>query len=258
MAENDKDNLGNDEYQFDELNDIEGTNLDEDATSPQESLQMPAAPLQNDVRRNALIVVGGFIVLVLLYKFVGLFFSSKEVPKDKLTPPVSVQTPQVVPITAPIPVEEAPPEMAALKQTLDTLQIAQGSVRNDVDSVANQLATLNSNMAALTAKMEALTATLNTMATKVDNNTHQIAMMHGRIQAKGVKHAPIKATPRVMYYIQAIIPGRAWLISSNGTTLTVRDGTIIPGFGTVRIIDPSQGRVVTSSGVTIRFNQQDS
>ena len=62
----------------------------------------------------------------------------------------------------------------------------------------------------------------------------------------------------VYYYIQAVIPGRAWLVSSQGLTITVREGTSVPGYGIVKLIDPNQGRILTSSGRTITFSQQDS
>jgi intracellular multiplication protein IcmG len=60
---------------------------------------------------------------------------------------------------------------------------------------------------------------------------------------------------RVHFYVQAIIPGRAWLINSEGHTYTVRVGSRVPGFGVVEKIDPWQGRVVMSSGKILRFNQ---
>jgi intracellular multiplication protein IcmG len=60
------------------------------------------------------------------------------------------------------------------------------------------------------------------------------------------------------YNIQAVIPGRAWLIATNGATLTVSQGTAIPGYGIVKLIDPVQGKVTTSSGQIIRFSQEDS
>ena len=58
--------------------------------------------------------------------------------------------------------------------------------------------------------------------------------------------------------MQAVIPGRAWLIANNGSTITVREGTPIPGYGIAKIIDPIKGRVMTSSGKEIRFSQDDS
>jgi len=68
----------------------------------------------------------------------------------------------------------------------------------------------------------------------------------------------VAATPPAQYFLQAIIPGRAWLISTNGDTVTVREGTRISSYGVVRFIDAKRGRVLTSSGQVIRFSQEDS
>ncbi len=50
--------------------------------------------------------------------------------------------------------------------------------------------------------------------------------------------------PRVPYNVQAIIPGRAWLRSNNGDTVTVAEGDEIKGVGRVTKIDPYDGVVV--------------
>jgi intracellular multiplication protein IcmG len=49
--------------------------------------------------------------------------------------------------------------------------------------------------------------------------------------------------PHIPYTVQAIIPGRAWLRSSNGETLTVAEGDEVKGVGRVGKIDPYDGTV---------------
>ncbi|MBY0544694.1 MAG: hypothetical protein K2Q14_04005 [Gammaproteobacteria bacterium] len=55
------------------------------------------------------------------------------------------------------------------------------------------------------------------------------------------------------YYVQAIIPGRAWLKNSNGQIITVAPGDAIPGYGTVAAIDAQNGVVIMSTGSKIVF-----
>ncbi|MBA3536672.1 MAG: type IV secretion protein IcmG, partial [Tatlockia sp.] len=87
----------------------------------------------------------------------------------------------------------------------------------------------------------------------------EIVLLTEKAKPKPVRRRLIvKSAPRLMYFIQAIIPGRAWLIATNGSTITVREGTRIAGWGVVKLIDPIQGRVLTSSGRIIRFSQRDS
>jgi len=56
-----------------------------------------------------------------------------------------------------------------------------------------------------------------------------------------------------VYYIQAIIPGRAWLKNEDGQTITVTYGDAIAGLGKVNKIDAENGVVITSSGAKIMY-----
>lgn len=53
---------------------------------------------------------------------------------------------------------------------------------------------------------------------------------------------------RIAYNVQAIIPGRAWLKSDNGETLTVAEGDVIRDVGRVTKIDPYDGIVEINTG----------
>jgi intracellular multiplication protein IcmG len=62
-------------------------------------------------------------------------------------------------------------------------------------------------------------------------------------------------TPSISYAyrLQAAIPGRAWLMRSDGANVTVSLGDKIPGYGTIVGIDPNEGVVQTSSGANIKY-----
>jgi len=62
----------------------------------------------------------------------------------------------------------------------------------------------------------------------------------------------VRIEGHLSYSVYAIIPGRAWLRAANGNTLTVSEGDQLGEYGKVLKIDPSNGIVVTSSGVTLR------
>jgi hypothetical protein len=53
--------------------------------------------------------------------------------------------------------------------------------------------------------------------------------------------------PRVNYSVQAIIPGRAWLKSEAGDTVTVAEGDVVKDLGRVTKIDPYDGVVQIDS-----------
>lgn len=60
---------------------------------------------------------------------------------------------------------------------------------------------------------------------------------------------PIKsAQPKLSYTVQAIIPGRAWLKSDAGDTVTVAEGDVLKDYGRITKIDPYDGVVEIDTG----------
>ena len=139
------------------------------------------------------------------------------------------------------------------------MEVSQGNLGNEVTTLNNQVGTISTNVADMNTKIDQLTQTINALANQLAQQSQQIAVLSARPRP-AVRHYVSRAqrTPAVYYYIQAVIPGRAWLVSSQGATITVREGTSVPGYGVVKLIDPNQGRVLTSSGRSITFSQQDS
>lgn len=57
-----------------------------------------------------------------------------------------------------------------------------------------------------------------------------------------------RAASKTGYTVQAIIPGRAWLKSESGETITVAEGDVLKDFGRVTKIDPYDGLVNIDTG----------
>lgn len=257
MVDNNQDN---DEYQFSDMDVINPDKMDDDLVSTK-SMADGQEGTKKDVRRNALIVVGLIILAMIAYKFMGAIFSSKKTPVPATTTLIKPLVPPVITkpsSVTPVPVVTTKTPDSQTEQKLSALEFSQQTIRTEVTSINNQLGGLTSNVNDLTAKIDALTQSLNILSAKMEQQSHEIEVLTVRAKPAKVVTVVRKSVPRPMYYIQAVIPGRAWLIATNGSTLTVREGTIIPGFGTVKLIDPVQGRVLMSTGQIIRFSQQDS
>ena len=274
MADN---NEYNDEYELADFDNPEPLNQEKSNYSAKPpATSSPPSSLDN-VRRNASVVIVLIILLMLGYKFWTSFSKKKTAttssvpslattavtqPPPPLAPQETVQPVQqpVPPVqTTPAVVEVPKAENSELNQQLSALEMSQQTVRSQVDAMSNQLENLNANLNRLTDKIATLDQLMNTLAAKVEQQTNQMAFLIERAKPKPIRQVVVKALPRPpLYYIQAIIPGRAWLIATNGSTITVREGTQIAGYGVVKLIDPNQGRVLTSSGQVIRFSQQDS
>jgi len=67
-----------------------------------------------------------------------------------------------------------------------------------------------------------------------------------------------KAVVKPLYYVRAVVSGRAWLKSSVGDSLTVRVGDNITGYGKVENIDPELGVVAMSDGSVFEYGENDS
>ncbi|MDP1602319.1 MAG: type IVB secretion system protein IcmG/DotF [Legionella sp.] len=260
------DNNNEDEYQFADL-DIDPGSMDADdnISKPADISDYPPGSERTDVKRNALIVIVLIIVAMLVYKFMGSFFSKKTTTVESsitTTPPIVPKPVIEQPIVqAPVPVVQPPTDdMVQINQKLGSIDMNDQNIRSDLSNVNNQLNTINDGINNLNTKVSNLTTTLTTLSDKLEQQANELSRLLAARQKPVRPHHVVRRVirPSIVYYIQAVIPGRAWLISTNGSTLTVREGTNIAGYGIVKLIDPNQGRVVTSSGRVIRFSQQDS
>lgn len=204
-----------------------------------------------------------------MYKIIaGLFFHKKEDVAIKTTssPPTQAITelsqptqPSINTIQPSVPQSVITVDNSELNKKVTAIELSQENVRSEVGSVSQQVSSVNSNVQNLNNQIASLNQVINNLSTQLAKQTEEINVLMVRTQPKRiVKPVNTTASPSLVYYIQAVIPGRAWIIATNGSTLTVREGTKIAGYGTVQLIDPLQGRVVTSSGHVIRFSQEDS
>lgn len=281
MVDDDKNSL-NDEYEFSDL-DVIGPDPETERTTVETTTVREEA--NRGIITRILILIFVIILGFLVYKYLGPFFtkkrtkdtvpavtqgsnvnstitpigSSNTVPSQppETTAPSEVVTPVV---SNPTPVQSVTqgPDLTDLTQRISTLESNQQNLQSEIDSINNQLGNMNNNITALANKISELNQNLVAITTKIELQADQIAILTVKTKPAVVKKVVIRTPPPPVYFIQAVIPGRAWLISQNGSTISVREGTRIAGYGIIRLIDSRQGKIITSSGRIIRFNQQDS
>lgn len=265
MAENDQ----NDEYRFVELDGLDNNLTDDaDPNSGDSSYARQTESPKKDIKRNAIIAIALILFLMLMYKILGyLFFSKTE--EVAVEPVAQIPAQFVAQPTQPQPViNTAPPvvtkpvisvDNSELTKKVAAMELMQQNVRADLGTVGQQVSSVNSNIQNLNNQIAGLNQVINNLSTQLAKQSEEINVLMTRTQPKKVVHHVSRpSAPPIHYYIQAVIPGRAWIIASNGSTLTVREGTKIAGYGIVKLIDPLDGRVVMSSGQVIRFSQEDS
>lgn len=256
----------NEEYHYDDLGAFE-SDLNAEEKTPE--MHMADAEdrsfLSNPVIRNALIAVTVVIVLMSFYKIYGWFSAKKTVASMPLVKPLvqPIEKPPEIVLPKVQPVQPAvQPVSPEVEKKLSTLESAQQSIQSNISTMEGQMTNVGHSVAELNQKLESLTQTLNVLNEKIERQTQALNILDERTKPKPpviIHHPKIKKplTAPSVYYIQAIIPGRAWLILPNGTTITVRNGSHVPGYGSITFIDPRQGRIVTSSGRVIRFSPAD-
>jgi len=254
----------NDEYQFSDMNDM-SSDMDQSGsgTSSDTGSQSPSPGLNNPMIVKAIIIVVAVLIAMIVYKFISSVSSSKTTSLPPAPAPMQSQIP------IPQPIINQPPQIVTpskpspeVSQKLSALEVTQQTLGTDMNNLNNQVVTLSSNVADINTKIDQLNQTINSLASQIAEQSQQIAILTAHAKSherhvRVIKH-PKNRVGKLVYYIQAVIPGRAWLISSAGATMTVRDGSSIPGYGVVKLIEPSEGRILTSSGRVIKFSQLDS
>ncbi|MGC1182507.1 type IVB secretion system protein IcmG/DotF [Legionella sp.] len=263
MADNDQ----NDEYKFDELDSLNNDSMgDYGLNEPQPSGLEPKPP-KKDVKRNAIIAVCIILFVMVLYKVLGGFFSGKSntVAKGSIpSAPINVGESQVQ--SQPVQAEIQPIQPIVQKNDLvlarkvDSIETNQQNIQSQVSSMNEQAANINNNINNLSTQINKLNQTITDLTTQLNRQSEEISVLMDRTKPKPIRRMTrsYHQNQASIYYINAVIPGRAWLINTNGSTLTVREGTKIAGYGVVKLIDSIEGRILTSSGRIIRFSQEDS
>lgn len=219
--------------------------------------------------RNAVVVIGILVILFIIYKIIsGLFFNNAEstLPQTpikqkpvQITQKPMTQQPRMVSTSAPTINQRAVlNDMNTLKARMSSMEQNQTNLQEQVASINNQLSSISNNLNALTTKLTQMSQQLGQLNVEVQEQAQHMTLMKARLEPKPKVRKIYPRGPSVVYYLKAVIPGRAWLVANNGNTLTVRVGSPIPHYGVVRFIDAIQGRVLTSSGQLIRFSQDDS
>ena len=124
-------------------------------------------------------------------------------------------------------------------------------------TAANQssIATMQIQLQSLQDDLKQLQQAQQGLAETMVNVSEGISQINNTLKPKkAVKVAPIVP---IVFNLRAIVPGRAWLVDSNGQTRTVQVGDTLSQYGKVQQILPEQGQVTTSSGKVIEFGDNN-
>ena len=112
-----------------------------------------------------------------------------------------------------------------------------------VDGISTDVSSISANQA----KMVPLITDMHTQLKKmVDAKNKKLAAQKKK-----------KLMKAETYYIRAMVPGRAWLVSTFGKTASVSKNETLRGYGKILKVDDNDGIVYTSSGRKILYGKND-
>jgi len=251
-----------DEYQYVEEPDIEPIEVEPETISEKtETTEQPSEDYLEKIssllqkpsmKRNALLAVVGLFFLLGLLKCVSKPSTHEEMSAPK----------PIIQNTAPAPnqmIQTMPDnQMQDLINMQKSMQANLASMNDKMNQLNSQLSVLNSNNQALQQQLSDLMSKYQSLQQSI-NEAMAAAKAKPQITHSLASRTRAYSAPVIKenYFIQAIIPGRAWLVSSQGKTITVRVGSLLPGYGRVARIDAQQGRVEMSSSKVFVFSQAD-
>jgi hypothetical protein len=125
--------------------------------------------------------------------------------------------------------------------------------------ISQTITKLNTAISAMDNRILALTNTASSLSTDVGNVRKDVGSVKRALGDEGLDTPPKKTqknTPELasadLYTVHAIIPGRAWLKTSQGKILTITEGEDLGNYGKVLVIDATNGVVLTNSGITFK------
>lgn len=202
----------------------------------------------------------------------------QQVPPPSQTMPMAQPVQQPTQITAPpavaevAPQQPAPVDQSAMQAqpvtsappmtttTVTTDSNVNKSVLDRIGTLEQQnLAMMNMMQTQFAQKMTDTEAQNTQMRTQVQELNARVSSMEVafhqltkilRGMHEGVPSTPTTRViqPKTGYTVQAIIPGRAWLKTDAGDTVTVAEGDVLKGLGRITKIDPYDGIVDIDNG----------
>lgn len=172
--------------------------------------------------------------------------------------PAPVATlPNVIPVqSAPAPANQSP--LAAMGTLVEeksaALSNASQQVASQVQSqYTQQFNEFSAQNKSLQNQVQSLSTRVAEMEAQINQMVQVLTRRNNTVPAGSSMNNPVSQPPRspdvrIAYNVQAIIPGRAWLKSENGETLTVAEGDVIRDVGRVTRIDPYDGIVEINTG----------
>lgn len=139
-------------------------------------------------------------------------------------------------------------DMAKLLQGFS--QVVNNSVEKFSTGVNKELSEVGKQTGSVE-EMRAMRKSIETLVNRIDQYEQKLVKLDMTLSQLSMQLNLLVAQKTAQtdsLTLRAVVPGRAWLVDSQGRTYTVAEGDVVGNFGKIVQIDSDAGRVVTSSG----------
>ena len=251
------------EQSFDMPDDNQFTSAPEVEQSNSSPYQSPGATEGSENKNQDMVymAVMTIIILVMLYSLYSMFFSgSSESDQDKTsTTPIveNLNQPEKSEVTAPI---STPIQEKVVPKTTDTSisSTEQKKIADNIKDLTDENNYLMSMVRKLSTDNQATQDRFKDLESEIDDLVSKNEAMQKKIAdlEKNIepKKTVTKTQPMKTYTVEAVVEGRAWIVSSDGMNKTVKVGDKLSTYGVISKIDPVNSIVYTTSNREIKVN----
>ena len=247
-------NAQDDDYQFEDFDKFEMSDeASVNTASPEVEPDRDALkPYETKKDHRKMIGIGVVLVIILGFGLNSLVnrMSSVKIAKEKVVPKPVSETVEHAPMSTAVP---ANPMLAAPAVVVPDATSSEIDRLNDVLVAQQQtMDQMQTSINALQQTVNGFNGTLSDISQKVTDGLTKIATK-APVRPK-VQSLQMAEPARPIYTIRALVPGRAWLQSNDGQSITVINGDQVPGYGAVQDIDLNAGQVILSDGTVVGYN----
>ncbi len=192
-----------------------------------------------------------FFVLVIIVIIIGVLMMRSK-PKVTVISQKKAVPAQITKVSQPD--QQVFQQQQALNAAEEESKKSLNQVTDTMGQLSEQLNSVVAVNTQLGHQVMALTQEVNQLNGKVKQNTNKLEVTPKKKIIRAMKNRP----KPIIYHINAIISGRAWLKGSGNQFISVASGDDLGSYyGKVKAIDTTQGKVITSSGKVIGYGDND-
>lgn len=192
--------------------------------------------------KRTITIVGAVVVVAIVFSIMRATHKPAEV-----APAAPAPTPVPTVVQQPVVDPQLVGQLTNLKQDTMNNSSAVRELQGQVQQLTNAL-----NQARV--QQQQANQNVLVLAGQVQQLIGQVKVLAQPKPVKIEKAVPKAApVPVITYQLRAVVPGRAWIVASDGQSQSVAVGDHVEQYGAVQSIDADAGVVITTSGKTIKF-----